>query len=94
MRPILYLLTILVVPGGFLFCIVNILNRRRKKRLAAEARINRITRGGLVSMPDRNDDAETWERAPHYGHGSASQYVPDWAVPMSKHPKRRKTDVK
>jgi hypothetical protein len=92
MRVFLYILTIAIVPGGFLFCIAHLVGRRRKRQMV-EARINRITRAGLDSMPDRND-AEPWERAPYYGHGSASTYVPDWAVPVAKHPKRRKTDVK
>jgi hypothetical protein len=92
-RVFLYILTILLVPGGFLFCIGHFVGRRRVKRTMAEARINRITRTSLDSMPDRDENAEPWERAPYYGHGSASTYVPDWAVPVSKHPKRRKTDV-
>jgi hypothetical protein len=92
-RVLLYILTIAVVPGGFLFCIAALVGRRRKRRMA-EARINRITRAGLDRIPDRNENAEPWERAPFYGHGSASDYVPDWAVPIAKHPKRRKTDVK
>ncbi len=32
------------------------------------------------------------ERAPFYGHGSASDYVPEWAEPMAKTPRRRKGD--
>jgi hypothetical protein len=90
MRAFLYILTIAIVPGGFLFCIAHFVGRIRKRQMI-EARINRITRAAL---DQRQSDPESWERAPAYGHGSASNYVPEWAVPVSKHPKRRKTDAK
>jgi hypothetical protein len=82
-RPIIYALTILIVPGGFLFCAVNVWNRRQK-RLRIEARLNSITRASLDDM--RRTDS--WEHAAPYGHGSASLYVPDWAVPEDKRKKK------
>lgn len=87
MRAFLYILTILIVPGGFLFCLAHFVGRKRKKRMMAEARINRITRESLQQMPSRNNP-DAWDRAPTYGHGSASNYVPEWAVPMTKEENR------
>jgi len=81
MRPIIYILTILIVPGGFLFCAINVWNRRQK-RLRIEARLNRITQASLDAPYGR--DVADWARAEPYGKGSASSYVPEWAVPEDK----------
>ena len=100
MRVFLYILTILIVPGGFLLCIGHAVGRSRKIHMKEEARINRITKVALASIPERERNPEAWDRAPAYGHGSASDYVPEWAVPKAKPqprqpvvvPKRRRTD--
>jgi hypothetical protein len=47
-------------------------------------RINGITQAALERIPERERNPEGWDRAPAYGHGSASDYVPEWAEPMAK----------
>jgi hypothetical protein len=49
-----------------------------------EARINRVTQEALAAIPERERNREAWDHAPDYGHGSESDYVPDWAVPEDK----------
>ena len=89
MRVFLYMLTILLIPGGFLFCIAHGVGRAHRRRVAARERIKWIQ---FQRWRNTIPPAEAWERAEPYGHGSASTYVPEWAEPLTKTPKRRKTD--
>jgi hypothetical protein len=88
-RLFLYALTILLIPGGFLFCIAHGVGRAHRRRVVE---MERMERDNWVRHWRTQNQSEAWARQDPYGHGSASSYVPEWAEPLAKTPKRRKTD--